>query len=489
MLGLETPVLLFLFAYSVAATLGSNWLTGRLAGKDKPRAGRLWSLSATAIWIVILFVAGAIAVRYVERLESPILGYVLSGSAGILLSLLRTRLYRPVEEGHQPAPPLTLAQVIHTTTSILFAYVLYLLLHWLLGRSVELLLLVPLGVGTMLAELDSNESLPGRLLPFVSRRLERWLGSGQGWHSLTAALLIAIVSAPFLLLVPGQAWKLLPIGFVTHLLFDLLGPRGAMLLWPLRRTLYQLPGPPVRAPGSIVKRRLAVGLGLMAILLLLLVDVGPPPTPPVIVPSYEQILDRYYGLRGRNLVFASVQGTWQTTGQRISGRFEILNAHGTSYIMLDRYTGRIFTAGRNAADSLYLNYIDLQTGEAATVKPAEVQLRDETLAEALPVVYQMQREPGLQYIYVSGELVLPTSTGSTQPELGIESAPTELDRIQMVGDRRYSVQYLNAAQLIALARLEVESADLIVFATYVTPATGPTATPLPPAPASGQAIP
>jgi hypothetical protein len=182
------------------------------------------------------------------------------------------------------------------------------------------------------------------------------------------------------------------------------------------------------------------------------------------------------------LVFASVQGTWQVTGQRISGRFEILNAYGSSYVMLDRYTGRIFTAGRNGGDNLYLNYIDLQTGDAVTIKPAEIHLARQRLADVLPVVYQMQSEPGLQYIYASGQLVLRSDEPVDQLGLPAGFAPTDLRRIEREDAGEYAVRYLSAAELIALSQVQVQSADLVIFATYISPPAGPTATPLPPPP-------
>ncbi|MGC9332552.1 MAG: hypothetical protein ACP5JJ_00270, partial [Anaerolineae bacterium] len=84
------------------------------------------------------------------------------------------------------------------------------------------------------------------------------------------------------------------------------------------------------------------------------------------------------------------------------------------------------------------------------------------------------------YIYVSGYVVLPTSEESTQPDLmPTDYAPAELRRIQTDGPGRYTFQYVTAAQLVELSGVKVESAELVIFATYISPASGPTATPLP----------
>jgi hypothetical protein len=173
--------------------------------------------------------------------------------------------------------------------------------------------------------------------------------------------------------------------------------------------------------------------------------------------------------------------------------------------MLDRYTGRLFSAGRSADDNLYLNRIDLVAGAPVEVKAVEIHLEDTTLAELLPVLQQMQREPGLEHIYVSGDLISaqpPTrgdTTGSSVEETGDQPnmstseltpdyAQTSLRKITQAGPDHFTLRYLTAAELIERANVHVDMADLVVVATYVKPATGPTATPLPlpPTPASSK---
>ena len=106
-------------------------------------------------------------------------------------------------------------------------------------------------------------------------------------------------------------------------------------------------------------------------------------SPAVCRSSYQQSIDRYYSLRGRNLVFVDVDATWQSSGRRARQRFEILNADGPTLILRDTFTGKVFTAGRGADDNLYLNWINVLPASAAVVKPVEVQLEDQVLAGAL----------------------------------------------------------------------------------------------------------
>jgi membrane-bound metal-dependent hydrolase YbcI (DUF457 family) len=318
------------------------------------------------------------------------------------------------------------------------------------------------------------------LVPWLSRRLENRLGHPEEWHTLAAAALVALATAPLFLIFGVQAWYLVPLGFLTHVVFDLLAPRGIMLLWPLRRTRFGLFGGFVQSPGCPAERRTAVALAITALILLFIVDLrrlDPPAAPP---PSYEQTLDRYFSMRGRTQVLAYIDGSWQSSGRPISGWFEILNASNESFVVLDRYSGRIFTAGQSGEDNVYLNRIILQGGPSILVKPVEVRLKHQQLADALDIVYEMQQEPGLQHIYVSGDLVLPIPQDADGLELQIDYSQTNIRRIRSLGPRHYSLQYLSAAELIEFGDLEVETAELILVATCTRPESGPTVTPLPP---------
>lgn len=482
-MSLDPWVLLGLLVFSLAVTLVANWLVARFRQTKAPSVAWPGTVAASLIWIALVFVAGIIATRYIERITTAAAGYLVFGLMMFLLSLLRAWLYqRGGEGGGMP----DWDKVIHELTYLLFATVIYLILGILLQRPVELVFFIPLYIGALLPNLDSRGSVLGRLLPFISRRLEGRLGHRQEWHTPASAVLLALGTIPLILLLGWQAWCLVPLGFFSHLVLDMLSPQGIMLFWPITHKRYSVLGGPVKAPGGAVERLLVTGLIVVAVVLFLVVDFGPAPPPPAAAPSYEQSLDRYYSTRGRNLVFANIGGSWQATGRQLDGYFEILNASGRSFLVLDRYTGKIFTAGRSASDNFYLNRISLVPGDAARIKPVEVRLQGQRLGDALPTVYEMQREPGLQYIYVSGDVIVPIFKDVVGPGLRADYAQTGLRKIQAHDTGHYSLHYLTASELIELANLEVETADLVIVATYVSPATGPTVTPLPsPPPMSG----
>jgi inner membrane protein len=475
--------LLGLLAFSLAMTVATRWLVAALRSRDVTTAVSLWTLAADLIWVLLVFAAGVVATRYIERMSSVTLGFLGFGSVALLLSLARAYLYQIAQEQRKPKPGVGRPSLIQTSMPaikyLLFAGIVYLSLSLLTEGPADPVLFVPVCLGALLPDLDSSDSLTGRLLPFVSRWLEARFGHCQEWHTLGASVAVALITAPLIAAVDLHAWVLIPAGFLSHLVLDMLQPRGIMLFWPLSRTRYFILGGPVESHTGVIERRLVIPLVVVAAVLLLVADVRRPPPPPIVTPSFESTLARYLSMRGRNLVFADVDGTWQVTGRRVYARFEILNAVEQSYIMLDRFTGMVFTAGRTSTDNLYLNRVDVVAGSSVKVKPVEVQLRNERLVGALATVYQMQSEPGLQHIFVSGEVILAPNLGSSGSPLQVDYTQTRLRRIQSEDARHFTLRYLSASDLIGLANTPVEVADLVIVASYAEPATGPTATPLP----------
>jgi inner membrane protein len=472
-----------LLAFCLVTTLGASWLVGKIWRRKQGMPMPVSSAVAELIWILLLFAASLLAVRYIERADNAILGFLLFGLAAISLSFVRAFLYRRARgdepEVKSPDGRQLVDSGIHGLTYVLFAIVLFLAISWILHQSADPILFIPLALGALLPDLDTRNSLPGRLMPCVSRWLEDRLGAGGAWHSLTAAALVAALAAPLILVVGVELWVFVPLGYVSHLILDLLRPEGEMLFWPVSQQRYNVMGGPLGPAGSVTERWLSLGLVIASAVLLLVADVGPAPAQSAPMPTYEQTLDCYRGLQGRNLVYADVEGAWQATGRRIRARFEVLNAIDDSLIMLEPFTGRVFRAGRSAKDQLYLNQVSVWPGDPARVKAVELQLANQPLAEVLPILYEMQSEPGLQHIFVSGELILASSGSVGGSGLREDLTDTRLPKVAFQGEGRYLLRYLTASELIELAKLQVDAGNVVIVATYSTSPADPTPTPLP----------
>ncbi|PID87035.1 MAG: hypothetical protein CSB13_01365 [Chloroflexi bacterium] len=84
-------------------------------------------------------------------------------------------------------------------------------------------------VVALLPDVDTQASIFGRALPFISSPLERRYGHRQITHSLLALAVVAVI---MFLLFP-DAWLLLASAYASHLIIDMLvGHVGIPLFWP-----------------------------------------------------------------------------------------------------------------------------------------------------------------------------------------------------------------------------------------------------------------
>ncbi len=437
----------WLVAAILAGSAAITWLTNWLVTRRRHLFASIGEGIASLVWIALVFIGGLYAIRYSERFAPalPLYGFVV-----VLLSLLRAWLYR-----RSLAVPASInwPDFVRQLTYLVGAWSVYLVWCWLGNQPAQPILFLPLSLGA--------------LLPSIRWRTEQAKWLAEAWRTPAGVTGLALITVPLIPLIGTPAWGLVWVGFLCHLVLDLLRPPGIRLLWPFRHQHYCLALSP-----HVSERWVPLGLAVLAMLLTTAVDFGQVATPSPPAPPYEHTVAYYYSLRGRTRVLAQIEGSWQTTGRRWGGTFEVLNAEGQSFLLLDHFTGRIFTAGRSAEDDFYVTSIRLTAGEAIRVKPVEVHLEDQLLADALPIVYEMQREAGLLYTFVSGEIVTTSSLPSNQPL-------NQLEKIQACEAGHYTFHYLTAAELIALASTPVQTAELVIFATYTIQPTGPTVTPLP----------
>jgi alpha-beta hydrolase superfamily lysophospholipase len=121
---------LFLFALAVtpaAAWLAARWRPSRTchpSGAKHPKDLR--ALAAGLVWVLIVFVAGLIAARYIERIPYTLAGYGLFGLVAFLVSVVRARLYQRIRAAHsrQKSPRRTMVPYLAFIAAVLFVLLL-----------------------------------------------------------------------------------------------------------------------------------------------------------------------------------------------------------------------------------------------------------------------------------------------------------------------------------------------------------------------------
>ncbi len=216
-----------------------------------------------------------------------------------------------------------------------------------MGVEVGLLEGVALAWGSVMPDLDTTTSGPGRFVRPLSSFLERRFGHRTLTHSLPFLLALALLLLPLHRANPSVYWAFLA-GYLSHLLLDTLnvngvpssGPGGCSsgslrrangasatgaprrLPWPLFLALFGFVLWPVSGQGFASAFRHLVG------------------TPEVAVLDYLDWRDRWE-------VWAEVKGFNRETQEPVEGRFLVVEALGREGVLVEDELGRTLAVSRN----------------------------------------------------------------------------------------------------------------------------------------------
>ena len=84
---------------------------------------------------------------------------------------------------------------------------------------------------SLLPDIDLPTSKLGRVLFWISTRLEREFGHRTVTHSMLALIVVAMLAGPLYLVNPAWFWAIVG-GYWSHIWVDMVNLRGADLMWP-----------------------------------------------------------------------------------------------------------------------------------------------------------------------------------------------------------------------------------------------------------------
>ncbi len=87
-------------------------------------------------------------------------------------------------------------------------------------------------LASTLPELDHERSEIGQLFRSLSRWIARKYGHRTLTHSFVALGLLGAAASPLLVLGHSELWWALLLGYFSHLILDVLTPKGVCLFWP-----------------------------------------------------------------------------------------------------------------------------------------------------------------------------------------------------------------------------------------------------------------
>jgi inner membrane protein len=258
-------------------------------------------------------------------------------------------------------------------THVAFAELVYLLLLTTTGVALNAANGVVVALSSLLADIDTESSILGRLVPFVALPIERRFGHRTLTHSAIFVLGLALAALP-LWATSRDVYLCLVIGYATHPFLDTMNISGVQLFYPFARVRCVFPfdvNAPARfrtATGSRLDRALGMMFLAGCIPTFLISHQGHERFIRLTQRTIESAVRDYNELSMTHRVVADVKGHNLFTKGAVQGRYEIVGAiDGHTLLFRDR-TGTLHTIGReHEAEYTAQSVVCFQTEPVLTV--------------------------------------------------------------------------------------------------------------------------
>jgi membrane-bound metal-dependent hydrolase YbcI (DUF457 family) len=344
----------------------------------------------------------------------------------------------------------TFINLTHVITHLLFGAICLMITYAATNQRLDPLLFVPALIGSLLPDIDTSTSFIGRLVLPLSHFLERRYGHRQEIHTLWPIALILLTALVF----PAQQRYIyaLALGYAAHLLLDTLNPEGIAPLLPLTDFHLTMFGGKVQRqkPSEIV---LLIILVVVTASTAFVTSFGPGELMAQLLPTTDVARETYRTWEGVYRVYADIEGTWNATHQRYSGRVEVAGLDpGGALLLRDPQTGATFTGGQHPVDKLYLSKITLIKGEPLSQPSAFIPQPSPTPI-IITILVEGIHNPDYEILIRPGDVI---SKGQLIAELQ-SLTPTSMPAAQSTGQPQPDVVVLNA--VIAEAELDLAQAE------------------------------
>ena len=295
-----------------------------------------------------------------------------------------------------PSPPPTkmfigFMAVTHIAISITLA-------AFFIGASPWVLTLV--AIGALIPDLDSPESLFGRMLLPITKFIAARYAHRTLTHCLWTTVAIAIAALPLFYYYGWQYWSALPFGHLSSILADTLTVSGVSLFYPDTR-IYVYGGNPKARIKTQSKAEFFV-LGTMFLCFLFFVNIQS--NGGLLMYVNSQVIGGTKGLEtiyekygGSNEVWASIDGTFATSQQEASGEYLAIGRNGEFIVSNAR--DRVYGTNSNLA----VRRMTAKEGKAITVRTESLLWQDEDFLNPLIALYQNNSNA---LIYITGRITI-----------------------------------------------------------------------------------
>ncbi len=240
-------------------------------------------------------------------------------------------------------------------THITFAEFIYFLILTTTGIALSPLNAITIGLSSLLPDIDTEASRIGRLVPFISRRIEKRFGHRTLTHSLLFVLLLAAVLSPLLFLsldLNLDLYLCFIIGYASHPFLDTMTINGVRLFYPFTELKCVFPlevNQPHRyrvQSGSKVDKMLAVLFLIGCIPTFLIAHQGYERFVRFTQRSVESAVRDYNEFSKTHTVVAEILAHDLLTKEQISGTFEVVGALDEHTLIFRDRQGNLHTLGQ-----------------------------------------------------------------------------------------------------------------------------------------------
>ena len=324
-------------------------------------------------------------------------------------------------------------------------------------------------IGSLTPDLDNSNSWLGRLLPIISKTIERKFGHRTITHSIFAIILLLIANV----IIQKQELIAFSIGYISHILIDCTNIQGVKILYPLsvKNAVFPFDTQQPEAYRIKVGSKNDIALGFLFLILTAPFAYLSHKTHIKIIREIQKDINsavRAYNEIAKDFIcFAKLEGINTTTHEHISGEFMIITAEKLQR-MLIRYNQTTVAVGKdNFKDDIFTtNILTIPKIKAQTqISPTQ------TLQNISLSTLSNPEQDSL--IYISGKIEFYEPIKITLP-------PTKFQFIKQTSETKLELNYapLDFLKSQGLADKILKNAEISIksFTPIQTPTTTPKTT-------------
>lgn len=235
-------------------------------------------------------------------------------------------------------------------THVVFSNVLYLSVMTLAGSKVSPVELSLCSIGSLLPDIDTTRSFIGRVLFPISSIIEKKIGHRGVTHSLLFSSIFFFALLPFSFRFAFALWM----GYVGHLLADMLTISGVPLLYPASYICVMPGNDDYRIRTGTWKE--FVLLGVMASLFLPALRLNAVSIERTLHKTFKNMSSAvadYNELAGNNRVFLYIEGYFQHTQGKVLGEYEVVARLDENTLLVQDMEGNLYSVGRKSENQIY----------------------------------------------------------------------------------------------------------------------------------------